>query len=315
MASASADSPGEQRFFADCPQRGWVHLHHEQNPWDLHAILYTAVGLGEVELVRVADALIDLPLPGPSLHPLRRTILGVRSAYHRLPPWTVRRRVGEFMDAWQLPELSLADASATYSAATGGEAGLGSGLVVRAQKLVDWLQHVTGDVNWLSGRLVGRRRGLVTWSLPERAVDGLQGVILKTFHHTMLWITRSADAGLEGVELAGEGVINIGYRRPHRQDTVFLRLPLAVYRAHELWMLEHRPRLVIGRADTFAGTTHAELAHRFRRTALADWSPLDRAEEAGPTVVIMTTSRVMARAPASLRPYVVPAAWILEGQD
>lgn len=312
MAGAWADTPGEERFFADCPQRGPIQLHDERNPWDVHTVLYTTLGVSEVEVVRVADALIDLPLPGAPVHPFRRAIDAIRSGYHRLPDWTVRHRVGEFVDAWQLPELSLGDASATYSVMTGGEAGPGSGMIMRVHKLVDWMQHVTGDINRVSGRVVGRRHGLIGWSLPGRAVDGLQWLWLEAFHHGSLLVARSVENSLNGVEMVGEGVLNVWHRRPHRESTVFLRMPVAVYRAHELWILEHRPALIIGPRRLFAQATHASLAHRPPRARLADWSPLGPSPDESEPVIVMTTTPVSLRAPASLKPYVVPAAWVLE---
>ena len=306
---AFPEERGEARFFADCPRRGYVRLHDERSPWDPHALLYTAMGLSEVEIFRAADWLIDLPLPA-QLRLFQRTMRAVRAGYHRLPPWRLTQRVGEFVEALQVPELSFGDASSTYSVATGGTTGPGSGMVIRLYKLVDWTQHVTGDVNRSAGSLVGRPRGLVTWSLPERAIDGVQWMLLKTFNSVSVLMARGIDAGLTGMELAAEGVRNIGYRPPHQQQTVFLRMPMEVYRVHELWMLEHRSRIVLDSAKEFARLTHAALAHHRRPVPLEEWSRVDQWGAAS-EVVVMTTVQGMSRAPAALQSYVVPAAWIL----
>ena len=308
--SAVADTPGEARFFKDCPQRHALHLHEERNPWDLHALLYTTLGLSEVEFLRMADGLVDLPLPGHALHPFRRAVVAIRAGYDQLPPWRLRQRVGEFVDALQLPELSLGDATATYSVATGGITGPGSGMMVRLSKLIDWTQHVTGDLNQLSGRLIGRPRGLITWMLPEQAVDGAQWLLIKTFHHLSVLMARSVDHGLTGVEMTGDAFLNVGRRRPHQETTVFLRLPIEVYRAHELWILEHRTHLVVGPPALFLHSSHAALAHH-PQTMLSDWSLIDQPNHEEPVLIVMTTVRVMSRAPESLTPYVVPAAWVL----
>lgn len=310
-SNAYADTPGEARFFADCPHGRPVQLHDEMNPWDLHAVLYTTLGIGELEVVRVADWLIDTPLPGPALQPFRRTTWAIQSGYHRLPRGWLRDRVGEFVDAWQLAELSLGDAATTYSVATGSATGPGSGTVIRIHKLIDWTQHLTGDLNRLSGRLVGRSAGLVTWSATERAVDRLQALLLTTFHRVGVLAARTLEHGLTAVELAGEQLVNAGYRRAHQDQTVFLRLPTGVFRAHELWLLEHRPQLFAGTARDFARSTHAQLAHRRRLSGPREWVAVDRLLNTESEVVVMTTTRVMSRAPEALRAYVVPAAWVL----
>ncbi|MBI1992124.1 MAG: hypothetical protein HYY90_03265 [Candidatus Omnitrophica bacterium] len=308
---ASAQTPGEERFFADCPHGLAVQLHDETNPWDLHAALYTTLGVAEVEVLGVMDWVIDLPFPGARLRPFHRLTSAVRSGYNRLPPWWLRRRVGELVGALQLPELSLGDAATTYSVATGGATGPGSGTIIRLYKVIDWTQRLTGDLNQVGGRLVGRPHGLVRWSGPERAVDGLQWLLIKAFTRASVLVTRMIDAGLSTVEAVGDQVVNAGYRRPHQQDTAFLRLPIEVYRAHELWILEHQAHVVLGTAPDFARSTHAALAHRRVRSALSDWSVVDRPEGEEPEVIMMTSVRWCSRMPDALKPYVVPAAWVL----
>jgi len=309
---ACAQSPGEERFFKECPRGRRVHLHHDANPWDLHALLYTAVGMTELEVIRVVDWAIDLPLPGRPLRPLDRTARAVRATYHRLPPWIITQRVGQLVDALQLPELSFGDVSSAYSMATGGSAGPGSGTLLRVNKLVDWVQHVSGDVNRVAGWPVGRPQGLIGWSLPARSVDGLQGVVLKTFHQVSLLGARLVEGTFTGVETAGEGIVNIGYRRPHQETTVFLRLPISIYRAHELWILEHQDRLTIGRPHELAASAHAALAHHRRARPVLALPDVDLSEEPQGPVIVMTTVRLLARAPAPLQSYVVPAAWVLD---
>lgn len=308
---AGAQTSGETRFFRDCPASEAVRLHDEASPWDLHAVLYTAVSVGELEVLRLADWVVDLSVPGASVNPFHGSVQAIRRGYHGLPPWRIVRRAGELADALQLPELSLGDAAATYSAATGGAKGPGSGLIVRIQKLVDWMQHVTGDINELGGRVMGRPRGLVTWSLPGRMVDGLQWLLVKAFNHTGVLAGRLADGAITGVELVGEGLAAVGRRRPHRKRTVFLLLPIEVYRAHELWMLQHRSRLTLGEPELFAESTHATLTHHRRGGAPVDWSVVDRLQDAGSVVIVMLDVRLMSRLPEPLRSYVVPAAWVL----
>ncbi len=300
----------EERFFADCPTGKRIRLHDERYPLDLHAILYTTAGLSELEVFQLADWTVDLLLPGGRWRPFGRTLGGIRAAYRRLPPWTVTQRIGEFVDALQIPELSLGDAAATYSpAAVSGQVGPGSGMLVRVDRLMDWSQHLVGDVNRLSGRIVGRRRGLITWPMPGQAVDGAQWLLLKTASDARTLVARALEHTLTGIEAAGEQVVNIGRRRSHQRQTVFLRLPREVYRAHELWLLEHRPSLVVGTPETFRGATHAALAHG-RRLAVREWEPADPLRHE--VLVVMTTARVIAHAPEALKAYVVPAAWILD---
>ncbi len=306
-----AQTPGETRFFADCPRRPYRRVHDETKPWDFHAIAYTALGMAELELLRMADWMIDLSVPARRVRPLHRSVQAIRSGYNRLPPWVVRQRLGELVDAFQMPELSLGDAAATYSAATGASRGPGSGMLIRAHKLVDWTQHVTGDLNRLAGRAVGRPHGLVPWSLPGRAVDGAQWAVLKLFNEAGELAGRAVDGTLTTVEMGVEELLNLGRKPPHQHTTVFLSLPLDVYRAHERWILAQRAGVVLGTREEFRQSTHAGLARRRRPVTPRDWDRVGWPSGEEPAVLMMTTLRVMARAPPSLKPYVVPAAWIL----
>lgn len=308
---AFAQTGGEARFFAQCPQRREARLHRDANPWDPHAILYTVLGSSEVEVLRMVDWMIDAVVPYYSVRPFQRTTQAIRSQYNRLPRWRVIERVGEFVDALHITELSFGDATTTHALATGGTTGPGSGMVVRLDKLTDWTQHVVGDVDNLIGCLIGRSRGLLGWSWPGRAVDRVQWMAIKTANRAMLLVNRIVEHTVSATETGTEQLLNVGYQPPHQHTTVFLRLPPEVYRAHELWMLEHRDRLIIGSVDDFAQTTHAALAHRRRHLTVEAWDPIVRPGGPAHLVIVMTTTRVFSRAPVSLRPYVVPAAWIL----
>jgi hypothetical protein len=311
---AFAQTAGEARFFAQCPQRQEVRLHREANPWDPHALLYTVLGSSEVEVLRVADWMIDAVIPYASVRPFQRTTQAIRAGYNRLPRWRAIERVGEFVDALHLAELSFGDATVTHSLATGGTAGPGSGMVVRIDKLVDWTQHVVGDLDFFLGCFIGRSRGLLGWAWPGRVVDHAQWMSIKTANRAMLFVNRVVEDAVSATEIGTERLLNLGYRPPHQHTTVFVRLPLDVYRAHELWLLEHRDRLVIGTADDFAQTTHAALAHRRRHLNVEAWDPVARLGDPARLIIVMTTTRVFARAPRALRPYAVPAAWILNAE-
>lgn len=306
-----AESPGEARFFAECPRRALIHLHDERRPWDPHAMLYMALGITELEVLRVADWAVDLSLLGYRADPFQRTTRAVRAGFNRLPRWTPIERAGEFVNALQLPELSFGDATATHPVTAGGVRGPGSGMVVRINKLIDWGQRVTGDVNRLAGAPIGRPQGLIAWPSPGRAVDGAQWLLVKAFNSASVFAARVLDGSLTGAEVLAEEVVNAGYQRPHQEETVFLRLPMEVYRVHELWFLEHRPSLVIGAQQEFARATHEALAHHRRPATPQDWVQVDRLSHRVSEIVVMLPARLMARAPAPLKPYVVPAAWIL----
>ncbi|HEX9779932.1 MAG TPA: hypothetical protein VGB20_01810 [bacterium] len=296
-------------FYGRCPGRAYRELHTDEHAWDLHAMFYTVFGFAELEVLRTADWIVDLPLPGRPLHPFQRLHHGVRGGYSRLPKALPVRRFGEFVDAWQIPELSFGDVSATYSVTTGGLAQPGSGTVMRVTKLVDWTQNIVGDVNRLAGWSVRRPQGLITWSGPERAVDGLEWALVKIFTHSNVTVARTMNTALDIVEGTGELLVNVTYRTPHQERTVFLRVPALEYREHRPWITRHRQRIVLGPAALFLGTTHAQLSHRRRpRSTIAH---ADAAADRSDAVVLMMDVKTFALAPETLRPFVVPAAWIL----
>jgi hypothetical protein len=296
------------RFFSGCPQRDARSIHQEENPWDLHSILYSTAGLLEIEVLRIADWMVDLAVPGRPIRPFQKTVRVFRAGYHRLPDWTLRHRTGELFDALQIPELSLGDASAAYTVYTGGVARPTSGTVVRVEQLIDWTQRVTGDANWLAGRLIGMQGRLIAWSGPRMAVDGMQWVLLKTFNTVTILLARMVDAGATGLEAAASTAVNLGHRRPHARTTVFLILPRPVFESHERWVRRMRHRLVAGDAASFRASTHAQLAHRRRGSAQPPPAPGEDAS----TVVVMTDVKALAGGPRELYAYVVPATWVLE---
>ncbi len=322
IASPLAAEEPEERFFSQCPQREARTLHDDRNPWDPHAVLYTITGLTELEVVRIVDWTTDLAIPGRPVRPLWRTIRGIRNGYGRLPQWTIRRRAGEFVDALQVPEISLGDASTAYTAATGGGAKPTSGTVVRVDKLIDWTQRVTGDMNWLAGRVFWRRGGLVTWSWPARGGDGAQWVLLKTFNGISVLVAKTLDMGMTGVEITGQSLVNVGHRAPHARTTAFLIVPKSVYEAYEPWFRSQRRRMVLGDAALFRGATHAQLAHRPVPAQPPVWEQLTQLGgqrvpgevEGEPVVIVMTHVNVLKRAPKPVHAYVVPANWVL-GDD
>ena len=302
---------GEERFFSQCPARSRIRVHHDASAADLHAVMYTTASLMELEIIRLADWLIDLPLPGTQLRPLERGVNGIRAAYHHLGNSRPIVRVGELVDALQLPELSLGDVTMTYTVATGGTMTPGGGTVVRVNKLIDWTQHLVGDVNELGGRLIGLRRGLIGWTLPGRVVDGLQQAVTRIFHGFPVTVARVLDRGIVGVEWSFETLLNLGRATRHHDTTVFLRLPTDVYRAHEQWVLTCRRQIYVGTAEELAHLTHADLFHPRTRRARPRWWALDRLPVVPASVVLVTDLRTFANAPQDLRAYVVPAAWVL----
>lgn len=315
-SSSAADLSGEERFFDACASSRRIRIHREKTPYDLHAVLYTTANLMELEVIRLADWVIDLPLPGAELRPVDHLIKGIRAGYHRLGHSRPVVRVGEFVDALQLRELSLGDATLTYSVATGGTVNPGSGTVVRVHKLIDWVQRVVGDLNWLVGWPAGRRKGLIRWSLPGRIVDDAQEGVTLIVHVAYVTLAKTLDHSVGGVEQGLEHVVNVPRPSGHQETTVFLRLPSDRYRATDLWVHRHRRRVYVGTAEEATQLSHADLFHRRRRRGPAPrWWDVERLRPIPSEVVVVTDTRAFADAPTDLRPYVVPAAWVLDSSS
>ena len=60
MASLAEERPFEERFFAKCPARPRLRVHRDHQWLDVHGVLYTAANVMELEVIRLADWLIDL---------------------------------------------------------------------------------------------------------------------------------------------------------------------------------------------------------------------------------------------------------------
>ncbi len=321
-AVSEAHESGEERFFSGCANRSRLMLYREGEAPRAHMLLYTVGDLMELEVIRLADWTLDLPIPGPQLRPLEQGVKGLRYLYHRVDASRPVQRVGQLVDALQIPELSFGDLALIYGVAT-------SGMLVRVNKLIDWTQDVTGDLNSVVGWPVGRRDGLMRWRAPAQVVDGAQMVIASAVHHVSILAAWLLEKSLAAAEGGVEGVLNIGTPTPHRLTTVCARLPVEVYREYAPWFLAHRRALYIGSADTLATLTHAQLFHpgvwkpRFqwwmRSPSGPSGSPRDPsrgipsvARGEASSVILVTNAHTMARAPAALRPYVIPAAWVFE---
>lgn len=315
----------ESRFFADCRRQRRLRAHHDDRLLDAHGLLYSALNVAEIELIRLADWAVDLPIPGREIRPLERSVRLIRGGYHRLGsrlPARLQggqRRVSELADALQIPELSLGDVAATQTAADGGDLSIGSGTLLRINRLIDWTQHVVGDLNRLAGPPVRRADGLIRWRMPGLTVDAAQDALAKGFHHLGVSLARLLDRGIRGAEDGAEMVVNLGRPTPHQQTTVFLRLPREVWQAHASWADRRRRHLYVGTSEELRTLTHAALCHptpRQRRAARArPWGSPDRLQPMPDMLVVVMQERTMAKAPAALRRYVVPAAWVLHGID
>lgn len=322
---SAEEPPFEERFFDGCPSKPLVRIHRDNALLDLHGVLYTTANVTELEIVRLADWLIDLPIPGPEIRPIEHVFVGIRGLYHRLGHARPLRRVRELVDAFQLRELSLGDATVTYTVATGGAISPGSGTIVRVNKLIDWTQDLVGDLNEGVGWTIGRPRVGLPWALPGQAVDGVQWVVVKMTHTLSIALTRTVDGTLSTVERTLEALLNLRQGLPHRDATIFLRLPLGVYRQHEMWILKHQDRLYSGTAEELVGLTHAELFHPptkifgggvHRRIARRDlWGDLDRFQPPPSHVVLVMDMRLFRMAPPAFAPYVIPAGWVDQFAD
>ena len=309
VPGVSAEESFEERFFAACPSKARLTVHRDDRMLDLHGALYTTANVTELEVVRLADWLLDLPIPGPEIRLIEHVFVGIRGAWHRFGHARPLRRIGELADAFQLRELSLGDATVSYTVATGGSISPGSGTIVRANKLIDWIQHLVGDLNEGAGWAIGRPRGAFPWTLPGRAVDGTQWMVIKTTHALSVALTRCVDGAISLTENVLEACLNLPRGTPHRHATIFLRLPVGVYRQYEPWLLEHQDRLYAGTAEELRGLTHAELFHR-RLARRKPWGDLDRVQPPPSSVVLVMDARLFRMAPEALAPYVIPSAWI-----
>jgi len=305
-----------QQFFAGCPRRPRLRVHRDTNLLDPHALFYTASGIMELEFIRMADWFVDAIVPGSrEVRPFERTANGVRIGYQHLGHSRPVERFAELVDALQIRELSLGDVTATHNVVGGSTGGsLGSGTLVRVNKLVNWMQHVTGDLNEGIGILIRRPRGLVTWQGPTWAVDRVQTGVSMVFHGAGVLVARGIDRGLTGMEGGTEAVVNIGRAVPHEQTTVFLRMPVDVYRADALWAPRHRGRVYVGTAQELAGLSHAAIFHGRGRLRGVRWWDLSRLKPEPSHVIIITDESTMARAPDSWRAYVIPADRAMQSQ-
>ena len=68
-AVSEARDNGEERFFSGCANRPRLRLHEEGEAPRTQTLLYTVGNLIELEVIRLADWTLDLPIPGPQLRP------------------------------------------------------------------------------------------------------------------------------------------------------------------------------------------------------------------------------------------------------
>jgi hypothetical protein len=309
----------KDRFFAECPGQAKQQVFKKKSyVISLQRTLYSLSNLMELEIIRIGDWLVDVPFPGPPRRPLESFIDSLHYSYNRLGNSRPIERFGEFADALQIPELSLGDISGGYAAFTGGSAFPGSGMIVRFNKLTDWAQNVGHDVNSLFGIPFGKKEGLVNFSFPAKSVDSVQAAVTRIFHSAQIILARTIDFGVSGIDKAVLRCVGFKNRRSHAESTVFFRMPVGVYRANELWFLEHGNKVYAGTKDELSKLNHASIFHIKKMHSASTgnrkqmWYSIDRFMPEPSIVIAITDERTASTAPKSLLDYLIPVDMVME---
>ncbi len=183
-------------FFAGCarvqpagdgyPQR--VIVHDSQSFWDAHQIKTNIIGLGELEVVRAVDRVVDVLIPGGEARPLESSIEWTKNQYAHMPDCFPFSTVGGLFEALGIEKLSWSR---------------GPLFVPRIVYLVNWVQNTLGELNHIGGYLVPGQNRLIPAVVtrhPNAGLDWLESRTIGVFIFVGQGIDTVTDWAVDGGE-------------------------------------------------------------------------------------------------------------------
>ena len=168
-----------------------ISVNRPNSPFDLNNVIYNALSIADINVVRVADDVLS-PLNGGS----RPVIGAVERGDHRLRnethPW-----VGEAVEVVDLPGTTIGDYSITSL-----------GNLKRADRAIDWVQHRLQDADGAIARRMGRSQ--LPGSQPlHNTIDAAQWGVWEIYRFAQRVVVQAVDETLiNSVENGVDRAIN-----------------------------------------------------------------------------------------------------------
>jgi len=216
VAMVPALSVTDYRPYVPAPKTWWERpvLHDRQNPFDIHNIGTDLLALSQLELVTLADRVVDLVVPGPPVRPID-TVLGGAGGL----VWQGRRR-GSYLGtrfeqivwALKIRQVALGD---IYPFSSGNRERIGG--------VVDWLQLLLDDGDRAVARPFKREHVLGT-PIVNGAIDLAQGGIDLALDTVSYHLSRGLTLAGHGLEHLGGMLVSPFAKRPEPAESPGLEL-------------------------------------------------------------------------------------------
>ncbi|MBI3999363.1 MAG: hypothetical protein HY351_02005 [Candidatus Omnitrophica bacterium] len=123
-------------------------VHDFQKATDIHGMVTSAMAITELEVVHLVDRVINFPIR-KNLNLLKRMFGLAHDSYQKIPQIRPVRRVGQFVDALLIEELSLADLRTIVNSAASPQGGGGIAPMMQARlyRVLVWGECVMDDLD------------------------------------------------------------------------------------------------------------------------------------------------------------------------
>jgi len=218
--------------------------------------------------------------------------------------------VGSLVDALQITQITFGDVTMV----AGGTSGFrpGTGMVTRANRLMDVAQDLIGDINRVVGSPVHRSQGLIHAPWLVMPIDGLQQGLGSAFHTASISVGRTFETGMFFIDSVLTAPAQLIRRPPCQQRTVFFIMPRDLYESHRDVFVNSWRQVYVGTRQELLAMSHQALFHRRRLFGRIDrrWSNPDRLPPSVYEVIVVMDRSGLARLPDVLSDYIVPPGWV-----
>lgn len=289
-------------------------VHDFDNPYDLHNLSTSLLGIMEVEVLRVGDYLIDLPRRGPDIRFFDQAADRVQEAYRLIPQVKPVSRFGQLVDALQIRQLNLSDLRMVPAVVTPGSLRPSPNMQTRLFKLLQFLQDVLNDLdhlimvpaNYAASRVSHRHVRVKTIGF---AADGVGEIRKGTFIVLRTVSKRMVETASDGIDWVEKEIGKIKWHGTNKKAETWItyfKMPASFYENEREFFDRHAPEIYVGSLEEWRSQLISQrravetLLHHVKR----GWHPYSDVASAD-EVLVATRLKYLKKAPDVIRDYII----------
>ncbi len=289
-------------------------VHDFDNPYDLHNLSTSALGIMEVEVLRVGDYLIDLPRSGPDIRFFDQAADRIQEIYRLIPQVKPVSRFGQLMDALQIRQFNLSDLRMVPAAVATGALRPSPNMQTRVFKLLQFLQDVLDDLdrfmmapaNYAASQVSHRNVRVKTLGFAGDGVGQVRRGVFLVLRTVNKRVVETASDGIDWIE-KGIGKIKWhGTNKKAEMWVIYFKMPASFYENERGFFDRHALEIYVGSLEEWRNQLVAErravetLLHHAKR----GWRPYSDVASAD-EVLIATRLQYLKKAPDVIRDYII----------